>query len=295
MTDIIYFCEAVIRESVIRTPNVRLSTTNINQKSKFIMLHYSNFDSIMETEIVSKNGLNLEKHTSRVNKLFIIICMLLLPYTAFSQQIKSKNIELEDLLTLLNASGYELFSFDITEMLKERYDITLVSKEYDKGGEIASKNLNLVQNKRLLTDFPESQWQAYIDAGGKFVDSETKTIAHAEKICFGFYPSENDSTVHLQIQIPSLMNARTPITLRGLPMKDSDKKFFSYHTRPFKIGVFEENVFIPLVLYGSMWFDEKYEIFRFCGEREIDSNMSSEILKDVPHYYVFGVVFAKKQ
>ena len=231
-----------------------------------------------------------------MKKILIITCVMLLSYTAFGQEIKSKNAELDDLLTLLRASGYELFSFDITDMLKERYDIVFVSKEYDKNGEINSRNLNFipVSNKTLLTDFPESQWQTAIDEG-LIIDPETKAIAYAEKVSFGFYPSGNDSIKYLQIQIPNFIYTRTTANLRGLPMKDSDKKFFNYQTRPFKISTFKEDTFIPLVLYGSMWFDERFNIFRFCGEREIDPNMSSEILKDVPHYYVFGFIFRKKQ
>ena len=58
---------------------------------------------------------------------------------------------------------------------------------------------------------------------------------------------------------------------------------------------FKENEFIPLILLGSGWFDERFNIFRFCGESEIEPDMSSEILKEVPHHYVLGVIFIKKQ
>ena len=78
-------------------------------------------------------------------------------------------------------------------------------------------------------------------------------------------------------------------------MKDSDKKHFNYHTRPFIIEAFEVDKFIPLVLFGSSWYDERFNVIRFCGEREIDPDLSSEILKDVPHYYVLGIKFVKKQ
>ena len=229
-----------------------------------------------------------------MKKILIITCVMLLPYAAFGQEIKSKNVEFDDLLTLLQASGYELFNFDITDMLKERYDIVIVSKEYEKDGEIDSKNLTSTPNKRLLTEYPESQWQKMIDEG-RIIDPETKAVSHAEKITFGLFPSGNDSTAHIQINVPNFMSMTDPLKLRGLPMKDSDKKFFSYNTRPFKIGAFKEDVFIPLILYGSMWYDERFDVFRFCGEREIDSDMSSEILKEVPHYYVIGVTFKKKQ
>ncbi len=48
---------------------------------------------------------------------------------------------------------------------------------------------------------------------------------------------------------------------------------------------------IPLILYGSAWLDEKYNIIRFCGEKEIDPEMKAEILKDIPHYYIIGIEF----
>jgi hypothetical protein len=48
-------------------------------------------------------------------------------------------------------------------------------------------------------------------------------------------------------------------------------------------------------LFGSSWYDERFNIYRFCGENEINPDMSSEILKDVPHYYVIGVKFNKKK
>jgi hypothetical protein len=230
-----------------------------------------------------------------MKRIFIISCMLVLSCAAFGQQIKTKNVELDDLITLLGASGYELFSYDITEMLNERYDITIVKKEFDAGKEVTSSNLTMVPNKRLLTDFPESQWQAALDAGITIIDPETKAIAHAEKINFGFSPSDNDSTKFMQINVPDLTRMRNPLKLRGLPMKDSDKKFFGYNTRPFKIETFKEGEFIPLILFGSSWYDERFNAYRFCGEREIDPDMSSEILKDVPHYYVIGVKFVKKQ
>jgi hypothetical protein len=231
-----------------------------------------------------------------MKKIFIISCVLVFSCTAFGQQIKNKNVELDELVTLLGASGYELFSYDISEMLKERYDITFVKKEFSAGTEIKSSDLTIVPNKRLLTDFPESQWQEALDAGITIIDPETKAIAHAEKISFGFSPSDNDSTKFLQINVPDFMTmGKITFKLKGLAAKDSDKLLFLYHTRPFKLNAFKENEFIPLILLGSSWYDERFNIYRFCGEREINPDMSSEILKNVPHYYVIGVKFSKKK
>ena len=220
--------------------------------------------------------------------------MWLLSCAAFGQQIKKKNAELEDFFSLLGAAGYEIFSYDISEMLKERYNITFVKKEFSAGKEIESLDLTTVPNKRLLTEFPESQWQKIIDEG-RVIDQETQAIAHVEKIFFGFYPSGNDSTKLMHINVPGFTRMNGKITLKGLVQKDSDNLLFFYNTRPFKISEFKENEFIPLVLLASGWFDEKFNIFRFCGEREIEPDMSSEILKEIPHHYVLGVKFTKKQ
>ena len=220
--------------------------------------------------------------------------MLILSNVLFCQQIKSRNLELDDIITLLEASGYEVFSFDITDMLKDYYDITIIRKEYTKEGEVTSRNLQTLQNKVLLTEYSESDRQKFVDEN-RIIDPETMAVYHAEKLNIGFYPSGNDSTIRIQIHIPDFVTLNTSLKLRGLTMKDSERLLFNYNTRPFQTRAFEEELFIPLVLLGSMWYDEKYDIYRFCGEKEIDPDMSSELLKDIPHYYIFGVKFVKKQ
>ena len=225
----------------------------------------------------------------------ITLAMLVLSCATFGQHIKNKNVELNDLITLLGTAGYELFSYDITEMLNERYDIEFIQKEYEAGKEIATSNLTTVKNKRLLTDIPESSRQKLIDEG-RVIDSKTQAISHAENFSLGFYPSNNDTTKRMQLHVPEFITMpRITFNLRGLAYKNSDKLFYAYQTRPFKMSTFKENEFVPLVLFGSVWYDERYNLFRFCGEREIDPDMSSEILKYVPHHYVVGVKFIKQQ
>ena len=222
-----------------------------------------------------------------MKKNFIITCMLILSCTAFGQQIKNKNVEFEDLTTLLSFAGYELFSYDISEMLNERYNITITLKEYEAGKEIASTNRATVPNKRLLADFPESERQRIIDEG--------RVVLHAKKISFGFYPSDNDSTKRMLVSVPGFMEGGGVLKLRGLPQKDSDKLFYFYTTRPFQIKAFKEDEFIPLVLVSSGWYDEQFGIFRSCGQREIEPEMSDETYRNIPHHYIVGVTFVKRE
>lgn len=76
------------------------------------------------------------------------------------------------------------------------------------------------------------------------------------------------------------------VNLRPL---EQDAKNYHYQSRPFKLTEFQPNVDIPLMLYGSAWYDEKSKVHRFCGENEIDPDMSTEILKYIPHYYIVGI------
>lgn len=50
-----------------------------------------------------------------------------------------------------------------------------------------------------------------------------------------------------------------------------------------------EGEFTPLLFYGSYWFDARANRFRFCGEKQIAPNLSSEIVERVPHFFVIGV------
>jgi len=227
-------------------------------------------------------------------KSVIMLVMLVLSCTTFGQQVKNKNVELDDLISLLGAAGYELFNYDISEMLNERYDIVVVKKEFSAGKEIRSSNLVTIPNKRLLTDFPESSRQQFIDAG-RVIDPITQAIELVKKISFGFYPSGNDSTKRIQIGVDGRTLSNSSLKLRGLIQKDSDKLFFFYTTRLFQIKAFKEDDFIPLILLNSGWYDERFDIFRSCGQRDIEPEMSDEIYKNIPHHYIVGVKFVKKQ
>jgi hypothetical protein len=99
----------------------------------------------------------------------------------------------------------------------------------------------------------------------------------------------------MQISVPEFtMMPRITFKLRGQPIKDSDKMFFSYHTRPFKIKAFKEDEFIPLILVSSGWYDDRFDIFRSCGQREIEPEMSDEIYKNIPHHYIVGITFKRQ-
>lgn len=56
-----------------------------------------------------------------------------------------------------------------------------------------------------------------------------------------------------------------------------------------------DTVEIPLVFFGSWWYDKRFNVTRFCGESEIDPQLQSQMVKDVPHAYVVGIRLEKKK
>lgn len=69
---------------------------------------------------------------------------------------------------------------------------------------------------------------------------------------------------------------------------------YKYGYRPFKVDVIQLGDYIPLLMVGSYWYDQKLNVIRFCGESELPADLSSEMLSKIPHYYVIGVIIRKK-
>lgn len=228
-----------------------------------------------------------------MKKLLLVVCSLFLAASVSGQQIKSQSVGFDDFRVLLEAAGYEMFSFDLTQLLEGtgRYDITVSIKEYESGKEIHARNFPCGPNKLLVTDFPEESRGEI--APEEMADPRAGIYVQAEKLSIGFYPSGTDSTKMLNISIPDLREANQRLKLRSIT-STSGLTLTKYRTRPFKIDSFESGKFIPLVFLGSMWFDAKSNLFRFCGDNEIAPDLSSEIVGNVPHFYVIGVEFTKQ-
>ena len=129
------------------------------------------------------------------------------------------------------------------------------------------------------------------------VDYENGVYSRSEKITVGFLPCENDSTKVGRVFLDNQGNFGFSLKLKPINHYGTydNQVIYQYRTLPFKPSAFEEGKFIPLAAYTSFWFDAKYNIIRSCGATELDPDMSTEILKDTPHYYVIGVVFTKVQ
>lgn len=62
-----------------------------------------------------------------------------------------------------------------------------------------------------------------------------------------------------------------------------------HHILSFDLGQIKVNAVTPLVLLGSYWYDEPFKTARFYGDEDRTIEMSSPIMKLIPHCYVLGI------
>lgn len=232
-----------------------------------------------------------------MRKLVCLFSLLSLWMTASvsAQSLKKQEATMEDYLPLLQVSGYQVYSFDISEFLDDTYHFSFKIKEYVNREEVQGDGHSSVfSNRMMIAEFPEESQKSILEEGSA-VDPEKGIYSQTKKLTIGFVPSKVDSTRIVRISLDGMGEMRKPLKLKPLKAPNSDKLSYSYESRPFVVDKFEEGKFIPLVFFGSYWLDEKYGFFRFCGAMEIGADMGQEYIESTPHYYAIGVEIKKKK
>ena len=194
-----------------------------------------------------------------MKKTVITALLALVALAGQAQEIRTNESTLDDYLHLLNAKGYMAYSFDMKDFKGKQYEPVIM--EYVKGEE--------------ARDF----------LGFSF------SFPLGEKLVIGFAPSSNDSTYVYSFQ--SVGGGGFNATLKLQPVFAPEmptKQSYRYESRPFELDTtVEPGKFIPLVLFGSYWYEPETGVSRFCGEKFIKTDLTSEIIKSIPHFYVIGI------
>lgn len=237
-----------------------------------------------------------------MRKIALIICaaMMIANTTLRAQEVKPIEASIEDYIALLNQNGYQAYSFDISPMKDTTYQVQFEVREYvaDNPNPVSVQPYGRgLKNRTMVKDFMwrELSEEELTDIRVAAVDYENGVYSRSQKITVGFLPCENDSTEVGRLYLENQGSAGFTLKLKPINHNGvyNGRVIYKYKSVPFKASTFENGKFIPLAAYASFWFDDKYSVIRFCGAKEIDPDMSTEILKDTPHYYVIGVTFTK--
>ena len=225
-----------------------------------------------------------------MRRFFIIVMSFILSIGVNAQELKRTEPDFSDYIPLLKAAGYEVYTFDISSLKDNTYNLSFVIREYAKGERVSGSDNDVVSftvpSRRMISELPEASQRQLLAERGAY-DMEKGIFKLAEKLSIGFSPSA-DSLKTMTLSVDNMGLARRNLALKRLDGPVHGREY-GYAIRPFRVDTIRIGDFTPLLLIGSFWYDERAKIFRFCGEREFPADMSSETLKLVPHYYVVGI------
>ena len=234
-----------------------------------------------------------------MKKAIIIAIVILASASLRAQEVRPIESSVEDYIALLNQSGYQAYSFDISQLMDTTYYVQFEVREYVAGNPdpvMVQPYGRGLKNRTMVKDFMwrELSKEELADIKKDSFNYKKGIYSIAEKITVCFMPSQTDSTAKGRIYVSNMGSIGIDLKLRAIQTNTQEKPIYKYLSRPFKASSFETGRFIPMVLYCSFWYDTSHNFIRCCGETEIDPEMSADILKDSPHYYVIGMVISPK-
>lgn len=230
-----------------------------------------------------------------MKQLLLFAFLLIVVFPTIAQNVKSRRVDTEDVVTLLKEAGYDIYSFDLNDFMKGDYNVKLHIKEYEKDkGEINVQNFDAGVNKILFSDFSDEEKQ-YAKEIGLTQGMKRGVVYKIDKVNLGVVPSKEDSLMTLNVVYGNMGTVSQQLKLRSISYPNCQYKTYSYEIRPFFIENFDDGKFIPLLAVLSWWYDDKANMFRCCGESVLKSNLLDEIFENVPHYYIIGITLEKQK
>lgn len=204
---------------------------------------------------------------------------------ADSLKINTMEPQMEDIFSILNSMDMDFFRFDLSEFLANDYDVMFYVDEY-RDNELVERKYSIFfgTNRMSVNLYPEEQREQVRAMHG--LGPEEDKFDYITTACI-YTRKTSDSTTDFTVNCPGVARITRHIDLYPV---GPDSTYF-YVARPFsmKKSSADGNADIPLVMYGSGWYDEENGIVRCCGEYEIDPARQAQILKDSPHYYIIGI------
>lgn len=168
---------------------------------------------------------------------------------------------IDDALKILN---FSIYNINLPVDSQKTYLMKVYLEEYDKGMKL----------KKSDTVLYETIGKEAI----RKIDPKLSIIIH----------DVNDTTI--------TMLFKTPGGERLGPVKKAPMYNIKHMGKIFKSQPLVPGKKIPLLLYGSMWHDASLpkDAVRFCMERQLAPDFSSEAFTSMPHYYLIFVELVQK-
>ena len=175
-----------------------------------------------------------------------------------AQEIKSQQVSADDYIRIFEDMGYKVFSFDISEFegISSYQPVIMHYTQGDRKGE----------------DALPFGWE---------VNNE-----HIRNVKVNISPAEKGKTVGIYFNEAN--GITWPMTFQE-HTSPSGEINDNYGYRRFKLDGSKIDDFYPLVLLGSYWYDPDADMFRFCGENDLSSDLTEDFIDNIPEYYIIGI------
>ncbi len=199
-----------------------------------------------------------------ITALLALVAILLVSIVTKGQKKNVKSVEVKPKVAMEQKIMQEddVLTYDISSVSDSASRIIIVIREYNQDGMIG--------------------------------EMKGQGLKMAKTLSIGFSPRQSvqsDSMVTVYVRSEHRNGLARDLVLKPVP--DAPETIYLYEKVPFRVSAIRPNTFIPLALYGSFWWDSKYKICRFCGEKELteENIRESDYFKHSPHYYIIGAIF----
>ena len=175
-----------------------------------------------------------------------------------------------DIQKMFDMLGLKKFFFQIVPAFEKEYRFTIYLDEYVDGKKVNSRNIDGGRNvyRYPVDDSIKQKRVMYID----YIPN------------INVFTQNSDSTVNLKIKT---YRAEDGIILKKKKNRD---EWLPYYCRTYSKIEWKLNEEIPLLVYGSPWWDGSINMYRFCTAPDLsmDERVTKELYENSPHYYVLG-------
>lgn len=187
------------------------------------------------------------------------------------KQMTYGEADFENVVSALGFLNVNITKVNLPVTVEESFKTAIIIEEYKNSELINTRNISLLPTMEQIKYPGETEFR-------------TKSYDH---ITFVFNAHDPDNHM-LHYVVKGVQSGGYPLIRKSEEEIEQEKGKYkaSYHLRPFAVQDFTPGEAMPVFLYGSMWLDEKYNIYRFCGSKEVDAAMEDELFKLSPHYFV---------
>jgi len=218
----------------------------------------------------------------RFNRILISAAMAVLQ-SLWLNAIKPLQSGADEYIALLEATGKNMYSFDVSDLADSARTVIIEVREY-AGDTLAARTVKFPVKTVEYRDIDDMIMSGFdVD---DFEDAEKGIFRTLKRINVGFCCNPGDSAALIVLDVPDVMSVPINRKLHPVLNENGDQQYFYAPFACYDLDGVKSLNFTPLAVLASGWFDPKINRLRACGN-------GNTVTKESPHYFVVGLSMKK--